>query len=99
MTAFAYSRTAVWKRRPFRKFLMTRAGSRFAYVWFTRRAAIATGRPLVRQGNGKAYQVWGSRQSYLHPLEPIPGYWVRGFDSRYQVCGVGHGFYRGKYCR
>jgi len=96
---YAYERMRILRRERFRRFLMTRASSRFAYIWRSRWKAIAAGRPQVREGGDDAYRRWGSRYAYPWPLEPIPGYWERGLSDRYQRCQIYRGFYRGKYCR
>lgn len=88
----------VLRRDRYRRFLMARADSRFAYVWLSRWKAIRDGRPQMREGGDDAYRPWGSRHAYPWPLEPIPGYWQRGLGDRYQACDTGRGFYRGKYC-
>jgi hypothetical protein len=82
---FNYSRMHLRRRAP--------------YAAFRNRRAKTWVKAPDRDPERRAYRPWGAREAFPHPLLPIPGYWVRGLDPRWQECSWSRCFSRGRFSR
>lgn len=81
--ALSFAKMHVQRRRPYERYRR----ERWRFVFW-------------RQEDARtSYQPWGAREGFLHPLEDIPGYWVRQIGPRFQQGCYSRCFTRGQFSR
>ena len=83
LMAYSFAQIHIRRRRPYERY--RRARWRFVFR---------------REGASRPpYEPWGAREGFPHPLEAIPGYWVREIGPRFQQGSYSRCFNRGKFSR